>query len=63
MKWSDDWLLKFNKSKCKHLHIGRDTNKTYTINGENINLTTEEKDIGVIVDHQLKFQKHAGEQV
>ena len=26
MKWSDDWLLKFNKSKCKHLHIGRDTN-------------------------------------
>ena len=63
MKWSDDWLLKFNKSKCKHLHIGRDTNKTYTIDGENINLTTEEKDLGVTVDHQLKFQKHIGEQV
>ena len=63
MKWSGDWLLKFNKSKCKHLHIGRDTNKTYTIDGENINLTTEEKDLGVTVDHQLKFQKHIGEQV
>ena len=63
MKWSDDWLLKFNKSKCKHLHISRYTNKTYTIGGENIHVTTEEKDLGVTVDHQLKFQKYIGEQV
>jgi hypothetical protein len=20
MNWSDTWLLKFNKSKCKHMH-------------------------------------------
>ena len=20
--WSDKWLLQFNKSKCKHMHLG-----------------------------------------
>jgi hypothetical protein len=23
--WSDKWLLKFNKSKCKHVHLGHAT--------------------------------------
>jgi hypothetical protein len=26
--WSDKWLLKFNKSKYKHVHIGHATNTT-----------------------------------
>jgi hypothetical protein len=24
--WSDKWLLKFNKSKCKYVHLGHATN-------------------------------------
>ena len=63
MEWSDSWQLKFNKSKCKHLHLGRNTDTTYKIEGENIEKITEEKDLGVTIDSQLKFQKHIGIQV
>ena len=63
MEWSNSWQLKFNKSKCKHLHLGRNTDTTYKIEGENIEKITEEKDLGVTIDSQLKFQKHIGIQV
>jgi hypothetical protein len=29
MNWSDTWLLKFNKSKCKHMHLGPETDYNY----------------------------------
>ena len=32
--WSDKWLLKFNKSKCKQVHLGHATNTKYKM-GEN----------------------------
>ena len=32
--WSDKWLLKFNKSKCKYVHLGHATNTKYNM-GEN----------------------------
>ena len=63
MEWSDTWIVKFNKQKCKHLHLGRDTNRSYQIAGENIWKTTEEKDLGITIDKQLKFQTHTGIQV
>ena len=28
VQWSKDWLLKFNASKCKHVHFGLETNAT-----------------------------------
>ena len=34
MNWLDDWLLKVNKTKCKHLHIGQETGAKYTMNNE-----------------------------
>ena len=58
VNWSEDWLLKFNKEKCKHLHLGRGNAKTFTIEGREFTKTTEEKALGVIIDHHLKFQKH-----
>ena len=63
MEWSNNWQLKFNKSKCKHLHIGRNNNAIYKIGEEIIETTTEERDLGVVIDSQLKFQKHIGLQV
>ena len=30
--WSNEWLLKFNVSKCKHLHLGKPNQATYTMN-------------------------------
>ena len=58
MNWSDTWLLRFNSSKCKHLHMGRETDTSYNIGDTEIERISHEKDLGVIVDQQLKFQHH-----
>jgi hypothetical protein len=44
MNWSDTWLLKFNKSKCKHMHLGPETDYNYMMEENMIANTMEEKD-------------------
>lgn len=61
--WSDTWLLKFNKSKCKHLHLGPSTDTNYTMNNETITTTDKEKDLGITIDQKLNFQEHINTQV
>ena len=66
--WSDHWKLYFNTSKCKCMHIGRNNiNHTYTMtsNGQTSNITEcdEEKDLGVIIDNELKFDSHIQEAI
>jgi hypothetical protein len=60
--WSRTWLLKFNENKCKRLHIGHTNPKfQYQLCRESstpMEETTEEKDLGVLVDPELKFRKH-----
>ncbi|MES9884664.1 MAG: reverse transcriptase family protein, partial [Sedimenticola sp.] len=61
--WSEKWQLKFNASKCKHMHIGKETNlPEYTMiqSGTEIKIeeVQEEKDLGVILDNKLKFTSH-----
>ena len=63
--WSNTWLLKFHPDKCKRMTIGKPnefTNTTYTLdkNGtlHNIENVEQEKDIGVIIDSNLEFDKH-----
>ena len=62
--WSDEWLLKFNRDKCKVLHLGRNNPLyEYTISHENDNpkileITECEKDLGVYVDSLLNFNDH-----
>jgi len=61
--WSDTWLLRFNAAKCKSLHLGKNNQKheyKLTENGVDIKIeqVCEEKDIGVIFDSELKFNKH-----
>ena len=58
IQWSNTWLLKFNKSKCKHLHLGPTTNTKYKMVENDISQVTEEKDLGIVIDDQLKFQHH-----
>ena len=44
--WSETWLLKFNASKFKVLHIGQhDTNYGYYISNSILEITTMEKDL------------------
>jgi Reverse transcriptase (RNA-dependent DNA polymerase)/Endonuclease-reverse transcriptase len=53
--WSQKWGMEFNIPKCKIMHVGR-TNPQYkyNMNGEEISVVQEEKDIGVIVQNTLK---------
>ena len=57
--WSLLWQLPFNISKCQVPHLGRaNPNHTYYINSEPLQNVNEEKDLGVIIDNQLKFHSH-----
>ena len=63
LEWSDIWQLKFNFAKCKVLHCGLgNENKEYFFNTDTsnvkINSCSEEKDLGVIFDDKLLFDKH-----
>ena len=58
MDWSEKWQLPFNISKCKVLHIGRcNPCRRYKIKGNPLKSTNEEKDLGILVDNELKFHR------
>jgi hypothetical protein len=59
--WSDTWLLKFNPYKCKHMHIGKsgpDPDNQHKLKTTTLQKATEEKDISVIIDSDLSFERH-----
>ena len=66
--WTKEWLLKFNKSKCKVLHLGKNNPAfEYFIGDENEKVKlmpdTSEKDLGVHIDPHLTFELHINETV
>ena len=63
-KWCDTWLLKLHPDKCKHMRLGKQKNQgVYTILGNVLQTVNDEKDIGVITDDSLSFEKHICEKV
>ena len=62
--WSRLWLLEFHEDKCKHMHIGTNTMGPHYYHMQNGNdkvaLETLycERDLGIHVDYELKFDKH-----
>ena len=47
---------------CKALHIGQhDTNYEYYLGNSKLENTTMEKDLGVIMDGELKFHNHVAD--
>ena len=58
--WSEKWQLPFNVKKCKSLHIGRrNPRTTYIMNGHVLEQVEYEKDLGIIIDNELKFHVQA----
>ena len=58
-EWAYTWQLRFNASKCKVMHKGYHNNHwNYTMEGIILDTVTDEKDLGVIIDEELKFHKH-----
>ena len=62
-EWSKKWQLCFNEEKCKVMHLWRNNHKyEYVIASSGTNTTpggtTSERDLGVQVDPELKFNQH-----
>ena len=57
--WANKWKMEFNVDKCKIMHLGRlNPGHKYTMGNTELTETTEEKDLGVLVDNELHFGKH-----
>ena len=57
-EWSEKWQMPFNVGKCKVMHVGYKNQKTqYSLLGEKIESTDQEKDLGVLISNDLKFSK------
>ena len=49
-KWCTDWGMEFNISKCTIMHFGHNNPKfEYTMNGQKLSSSSEQRDLGVIV--------------
>ena len=58
LNWSNKWGMQFNIDKCKSLHVGSNNIRfSYSMGNSEIGKTSEHKDLGVIVDDNLKFSK------
>jgi len=56
--WSDDWMMLFNTDKCHVLHLGRDNSRAkYCLLGKELSKVADERDLGVIVQDDLKVSK------
>ena len=70
VEWAGCCQLRFNADKCKVLHLGQNNpEQTYSMKqrgtGERVTLGTSEgeKDLGALMDSELKFSKRVEEQV
>lgn len=64
VEWSQRWLMRFNLSKCKVMHVGRSNNKStqdYTMQDSTgarhtLEVTSVERDLGVLISNDLKLR-------
>ncbi len=54
-QWSLDWQMLFNVGKCKVIHMGfNNEDHAYFMNGVQLEVVTEEKNLGVTIHKSLK---------
>ena len=65
--WSNTWQLRFNPDKCHVLSLGKFKNIKYThryvVYNNEIEHVFDEKELGVTIDSELKFDEHIAKKV
>lgn len=57
-RWCSEWQMELNVEKCKVMHVGVNNKmERYGINGQDLVETSEEKDLGVIINQNLKVSQ------
>lgn len=50
------WQIKFSADKCRVMHMGKyNLNFTCTVMGSEMNITTQERDLGVTINSAIKM--------
>ena len=58
-KWATTWKMSFNVNKCKIMHLGYNNPKhEYSLDDIALAETVKERDLGVLIDNELKFSQH-----
>ncbi|CAM5109435.1 unnamed protein product [Eretmochelys imbricata] len=58
VNWSNSNRMKFNSEKCKVMHLGiNNKNFSYKLGTHQLEVTEEEKDLGVLVDHRMTMSR------
>ena len=58
VSWSKDWQMLFNVGKCKVMHFGySNPHADYDMQGIYLESVFEEKDLGVTMSNDLKWEK------
>ena len=67
--WSSRWLLRFHPDKCNLMHAGKTIQQEYAYNlkidntAHELGGIEEQKDIWVIIDSNLEFDKHINQKI
>ena len=69
LDWSKESLLRFHPDKCVCMRIGKSPPNMdveacpYSMEGKQLERSEEEKDLGVVIDTNLNFDKHISSKI
>ena len=63
VKWADTWLLKFHPNKCVSMSLGAKVYNEYYMGDHKLDISHCEKDLGILIDDKLNFEKHVTQSV